>query len=54
MSISIIISYENIFEKSKNPACFKWMYGLSGNDYIVATLSKLYLNVKSSCKVWNR
>ena len=28
-------------QKVKKSACFKWEYGLSGNGYRVATLSKL-------------
>ena len=32
-------------QKSKKSACFKWTYRLSGNDYRVATISKLYLTV---------
>ena len=37
----MIISQEN----SKKSAYFKWTYGLFGNGYRVATLSKLYLIV---------
>ena len=32
--------------KSYKLACFKWTYGLSGNDYRVATLPTSYLIVK--------
>ena len=28
-------------QNDKKSACFKWTYGLSGNDYIVPMLSKL-------------
>ena len=41
----IIITYRNLLSKSKKSACFNWMYGLSGNDYKVATLPKSYLIV---------
>ena len=35
---------QNFFcQKSKLTECFKWTYGLSGNDYRVATLPKSYL-----------
>ena len=37
------MSYKNCFVKvSRKSASFKWIYGISGNDYSVATLYKLY------------
>ena len=40
------MSYKNCFVKvSRKSASFKWIYGISGNDYSVATLSKLYLTI---------
>ena len=33
-------------KKVKTSTCLKWMYGHSGNDHRVATLSKLYLATK--------
>ena len=43
---------DNINKKS---ACFKWTYGLSRNNYRVATLPKSYLTViRISSKDWNR
>ena len=30
---------------SKKSACFKWTYGLSGNGYRIAALSKSYVTV---------
>ena len=34
-----------VVKKSKKSACFEWTYRLSGNDYRVDTLYKLYLTV---------
>ena len=41
----IILTYKNLLPNSKKSACIKWTYGLSGNDYSVAALSKSYLTV---------
>ena len=32
-------------QKIEKSACFKWLYGLLGNNYRVATLPKSYLTV---------
>ena len=36
---------KNDVKKSYKSACFKRTYGLSGNEYRAATLSKLYITV---------
>ena len=41
----MIISYKKLLSKKLKPACFKWTYGLSSNDYRDATLSKSYITV---------
>ena len=41
----IIIPHKRILTKSKKTACVKCMYGLTGNYFRVATLSKSYLTV---------
>ena len=43
----IFLTFKTIIccHKIKKSACYKWMYGLSGNDYRVAVLSKSYLTV---------
>ena len=38
--------YKKIYKKKWKLACFKWPYGIFGNDYRVATLSVSYLSVK--------
>ena len=54
MPILIITYKKKCCQKSKKTACFKWTHGLSGNDYIVTTLSNSYLTaqgvIMQSCK----
>ena len=40
-----MIGHKNLLSKSKKSECFKWTYGLSGNEYRVDTLPKSYLIV---------
>ena len=41
----IIITKKIFISKRKKNNMFKWMYGLSGDDYTVAKLPKPYLTV---------
>ena len=48
MQTYINTGYRNglaFIQKVKKSACFKWINGLSGNDYRVATLPKLFVTV---------
>ena len=42
-----------VVKKVERSLCFKWTYGLSGNDYRVARLPKSYLSYESSYKHLN-
>ncbi len=42
---NIITHVINVYKIFKKITCLKWMYGLFGQDYRVATLSTFYLSV---------
>ena len=43
--INSLIFFSNFLKKVLKSVCFKWTYGISGNDYKVVALFKLYPTV---------
>ena len=45
-------NFKFLVKKVKKSACFKWTYGLSGNEYRVAALSSYLLTKRAKRYGW--